>query len=142
MFNILKKQKKAGKGGLSLLKLSLLLGFVNSVSAAEEANTSALTVVPSQCVALTQGQKCYVDAKVSWTLPTKGNYCLYSSQQDAPLICWQQKNTGSLSKELASDKNIVFKLKSEQKKTVATSQLKVTWVHQKKGQPRMWWRVF
>lgn len=140
MFRTTTTLSKVINNWLSLVKLSLLLGLTNTVFAAEEVN--ALSVTPNQCVALTQGQKCYVDAKVSWTLPTQGNYCLYSSEQEAPLICWQQKSAGTINKEFASDKNIVFKLKSEQKKTVATSQLKITWVHQKKGQPRMWWRVF
>ena len=140
MFRTTKTPSKLASNWLRILKLSLLLGLINSVFAAED--VSALKVTPNQCVALTQGQTCYVDAEVSWVLPTQGNYCLYSSEQEAPLVCWQQKNTGKINREFASDKNIEFKLKSEQKKTIATSQLKVTWVHQKKGQPRMWWRVF
>jgi len=126
---------------LSLFKLGLLLGLANPAVANNEDNL--ITVSPSQCVALTQGQKCYVDAKVSWALPTQGNYCLYSSEQEQPLMCWQQQNAGSLSQEFASEKNIIFKLKSEQQpKAIATGQLKVTWVHKQKGKPRMWWRVF
>jgi hypothetical protein len=108
---------------------------------AEEA--AFLKLSPDQCVALTQGQKCYVDVTLSWTLPTAGDYCLYSSQQDGALYCWRKKHRGELSKEFVSDKTIKFRLINERNKQLMLSQeLKVTWVHQKKGQPRMWWRIF
>ncbi|MDC2889236.1 DUF3019 domain-containing protein [Psychrosphaera sp. 1_MG-2023] len=126
---------------LILGKLSLLL-TIFTMSPANAANET-LTITPDQCVALTQGQRCYVDATLTWTSPTVGNYCLYSSQQVKPLTCWQLKNSGQFSREFADDKNIIFTLKIENEAAeIATQQLKITWVHQKRGQPRMWWRIF
>lgn len=122
-------------------KLSLLLAMF-TISPATAANET-LTIAPDQCVALTQGQRCYVDATLTWTSPVVGNYCLFSTQQVEPLICWQQQKQGRFSREFAGDKNIVFTLKSANDLSErVTQQLKITWVHQKRGQPRMWWRIF
>ena len=124
-----------------ITKLCILLSLVSNLTSATE--NGVLTVTPEQCVSLTQGQKCYVDATLNWSLPNKGNYCLFSSQQIAPLFCWKQKQQGQFVKEFATDKNIIFTLKAESNLEVkAIQKLKVTWVHQKRGQPRLWWRIF
>lgn len=126
---------------LILLELSLLM-LCNSEKVAAEP-IDVLRVTPEQCVALTQGQQCYVDATLIWRVPTIDNYCLFSSQQQKPLACWQQQNTGQFRQEFNATKNIVFTLKLESTlEVIARQQLKVTWVHQKRGQPRTWWRVF
>jgi hypothetical protein len=125
---------------LVLLKLGMLLSLSNPTIAAPN---EGITITPEQCVALTQGQKCYVDATLTWDLTTIGNYCLFSSQQEKPLFCWQQKKKGQFQKEFVATKSIVFTLKAENtQEEKASQQLKVTWVHQKRGQPRTWWRVF
>lgn len=126
----------------ALTTLWLLIWFYSpSLFAAAE----TLTLSPNQCVALTQGQTCYVDVTLTWSSPKVGNYCLYSSQQDRPLSCWQQQNQGRLKQEFADQKNITFSLKLEHdtlSEEKVNQQLKITWVHQKRGQPRMWWRIF
>lgn len=107
------------------------------------ASKETLSLMPSHCVALTQGQKCYVDATLHWQSPTVGNYCIYSTQQEKPLSCWQQQSQGQYSAEFVTNKNIVFTLRMANSKASKASQLlKVTWVHQKRGQPRLWWRIF
>lgn len=119
---------------------ALLLAGLPSDSHAQE---PILKLTPQQCVALTQGQKCYVDATLLWETANKGNYCLYSSQQAEPLFCWQQKRQGQFKSEVGADKNVVFSLRLENsEQDTASQQLKVTWVHQKRGQPRLWWRIF
>lgn len=127
--------------GLTLFNVSLI--FLTLSSKAASAENVILKLSPEQCVALTQGQKCYVDATLNWQLPKEGNYCLYSSQHTKAISCWRQKKSGQHNQEFASDKNIKFTLRVEgSEKAIASKQLKVTWVHQKKGQPRMWWRIF
>lgn len=115
----------------------------SSFVVAAPAKMPILKVTPSQCVALTHGQKCYIEAQLKWQTPTKGNYCLFSSQQKEPLFCWIKQNQGQYSQEFASNKNIEFSLRLEAAQdNTASNQLKVTWVHQKQGKPRMWWRLF
>jgi len=130
----------------SVITLTGLMSMALSGQALADTEVEAepiLALAPQQCVALTQGQTCYVDATLTWQLPAPGNYCLYSSQQSKPLMCWRQKRSGRYNREFASDENIEFSLMIENgNEAVATQQLKVTWVHQKKGQPRMWWRIF
>lgn len=122
-------------------KLSVLFILFSFPSIAGADQT--LKIVPEQCVALTQGQNCFVDATLTWTSNTIGDYCLFSSQQVKPLMCWLQKKEGKFSNEFSDNKSIVFTLKTGNKNQVkSTKILKVTWVHQKRGQPRMWWRIF
>ena len=126
-------------GWLLVMAIWLIAFDVQSNEQQEE----SLSLTPTQCVALTQGQRCYLDATLSWSAPTKGDYCLFSSQQEAPLFCWQDQNQGRLSREFATARNIVFSLRLKGSVDLkATQQLKVTWVHQKRGQPRVWWRIF
>jgi len=136
-------QPQAGYLGLKLMfvKFCMLLTFISTTS--EAADKEILNLTPQQCVALTQGQKCYVDVTLDWRAPVKDNYCLYSTQQTAPLFCWQQQSQGQYKQEFAADKNIVFTLKvRSSSETKAEQKLKVTWVHQKRGQPSLWWRIF
>ena len=91
---------------LQVLPLTWALFNTGSASAATE--KASLTLSPEQCVALTRGQACYFDATLEWRTPSKGDYCLYSSEQDAPLFCWQQQDRGRFKRELAVEKNAVL----------------------------------
>ena len=135
------KKMATARSTFCVLPLTWALIYTGSASAALE--KASLTLSPEQCVALTRGQACYFDATLEWRTPSKGDYCLYSSEQEAPLFCWQQQDRGRFKRELAVEKNAVFSLRVKGSNEIkATRLLKVTWVHQKRGQPRMWWRIF
>ena len=107
------------------------------------AQTPVLDVNPQQCVALTQGQQCYIDVELSWEASTKGDYCLYSSLQEQPIYCWFQQKQGVYSQEFSSNSNIEFTLKARDSNNIlASNQIEMAWIHKKKGQPSMWWRIF
>ena len=132
----------------SLLPLSLpllLLSLLSSTVA--QANTVAvkpvLKINPEQCVALMQGQECYVTVKLNWKVATRGDYCLYSSQQAGALQCWTSQNKGDFKHEFMSRTNILITLKQKNSKVIlADAEVKMAWVHKKKGKPRMSWRMF
>ncbi len=102
-----------------------------------------LTIVPEQCVALLQGQACYVTVELNWQTPVTGDYCLYSSLNTHPIRCWRDKRMGRLKQEFVSKNNIEFFLqKSSSKENIANIEIKMAWVHKKKGRPRTSWRMF
>ena len=128
---------------LKWLTLSVSLSLCGATAVSAKEYKESLTLEPKQCVALTQGQQCYVDVSLTWRSPERGNYCLFSTQQSKPLICWTGESTGRFSQEFESDKNVVYTLRLQgSDRDRATQLLKVTWVHQKKGQPRLRWRIF
>lgn len=102
-----------------------------------------LTIVPEQCVALLQGQACYVTVELNWQTPIIGDYCLYSSLDTHPIQCWRDKKMGMLKQEFVSKNNIEFFLRSpSSKENIANIEIKMAWVHKKKGRPRTSWRMF
>ena len=102
-----------------------------------------LTIMPEQCVALLQGQACYVTVELNWQTPVAGDYCLYSSLDSRPLQCWRDKKKGMLKQEFVSKNNIEFFLRLlSSKENIANIEIKMAWVHKKKGRPRTSWRMF
>ncbi|WP_057830807.1 DUF3019 domain-containing protein [Colwellia sp. TT2012] len=122
--------------------LLLLLLAINSVANATEIQAS-MQVSPEQCVAMRQGQVCYVSVQLSWQVTTPGNYCLYSSAAAKALNCWENTTEGEFKKSFDSKVNLEFSLRRQNDSlSVATAVVKMAWVHKKKGQPRKSWRIF
>jgi len=102
-----------------------------------------LAVTPKQCVALLQGQTCYVTVELNWQVINKGNYCIYSSQQQDPIQCWDSKRQGEVKREFSAKSNLRFFLRQINTRTnLAKAEVKMAWVHKKKGKPRKSWRMF
>jgi len=121
--------------------LFTMLSF--QVSAASLDVEPKLTIVPEQCVALLQGQACYVTIELNWQTPVAGDYCLFSSLDTRSIQCWRGKKMGRLKQEFVSKSNIEFFLrKLSTKENIANIEIKMAWVHKKKGRPRTSWRMF
>jgi len=122
--------------------LLLILLAMNSVANATDIQAS-MKVSPEQCVAMRQGQSCYVSVELSWQVDTPGNYCLYTSGDSRALNCWENTRSGELKKSFDSKVNVEFSLRRQNESlSVATAVIKMAWVHKKKGQPRKSWRIF
>ncbi len=159
--NILRQQSSKHNHGKSMIKWCLIsifftllpasasaLVFENTLAAQLEQNLAVktkvnLTVSPEQCVAMQQGQNCYVAVELFWQAQVKDNYCLYSSTQQQPLQCWNDTLSGKLKKEFTTKNNLLFFLrKQNHQQAIATAKVKMAWVHKKKGKPRLSWRMF
>lgn len=122
--------------------LLLLLLVINSVANATDIQAS-MKVSPEQCVAMRQGQACYVSVELSWQVDTPGNYCLYTAGESKALNCWINSSVGEMKKSFDSKVNLEFSLRRQNESlSVATAVVKMAWVHKKKGQPRKSWRIF
>ncbi len=120
----------------------MLLLVISSVANATDIQAS-MTVSPEQCVAMRQGQTCYVSVELSWQVDTPGNYCLYTAGEPKALNCWINSSVGDMKKSFDSKVNLEFSLRHQNDSiSVATAVVKMAWVHKKKGQPRKSWRIF
>jgi hypothetical protein len=122
--------------------LLLILLSINGIANATEIQAS-MNVSPEQCVAMRQGQACYVSVQLSWQVDAPGNYCLYTSGDTSALNCWENTTSGVLKKSFDSKVNLIFSLRRQnESSSVASAVVKMAWVHKKKGQPRKSWRIF
>lgn len=120
--------------------LSLFLGLLPWQSQAQQEALYTLTLSPEKCVALRQGQTCYVDISLNWKAQEKANYCLFAASQETPLQCWQEAAEGELNMEFSSNENTWFYLKRQQA-VLAQVELKMAWVYKSK-RSSVTWRVF
>ncbi|BBN82537.1 hypothetical protein PA25_25220 [Pseudoalteromonas sp. A25] len=117
-----------------------ILAVVNSLNAAES-NTSAvqLRVSPKQCTTLEKGQDCYVNLKVSWQTPTKGDFCLNMQQQQ--LRCWHDQSAGVFEQELIINNPVSINLLDGDKVLQSTA-IKYAWLYKNRISKTVRWRMF
>jgi len=146
-----------------ILVAAFTLMFMSPIQAEPTDSNAWLKIIPEQCVALLQGQECYVTVELSWRTTVSGNYCLYSSLNMKALRCWENKKIGEFKQEFSSKNNIKFYLTHKKDlenkqgnaqkndaissfnfrlNDVASAEIKMAWVHKKKGKPRTSWRMF
>ena len=102
-----------------------------------------LILRPDQCVALHQGQDCYVNIKLNWTASSQDKYCLFSSQQSQAIQCWGMNVSGQYRAEIIASRNVSFTLrKADSKKVLASTELEMAWVYKKGKRQHSSWRVF
>ena len=146
-----------GQAGAASLSDELLKVSANSNEQIPAANIVisprvSLTVSPKKCVAMQQGQNCYLEVKINFQANNIGNYCLHLTGQTIALQCWQGSKQGKYEYAFESKTDLEFvitkqKLNAQESKQklnekLATAQVKMAWVHEKKGKPRMSWRLF
>lgn len=137
------RNESSEKSFLSYILVLLLVACSSTLSAEEEQITAKLALTPKQCIALHQGQKCYVDVEVSWVAQRQADYCLFSSQQQDALMCWSGKATGIFKKEIVAIENVNFRLKQSGREEILSSgELEMAWVYKKNTRARSSWRMF
>lgn len=122
--------------------LLICLGFWwwSAPAAAQQQQTVNLTLSPEKCVALRQGQTCYVDIVLNWSASAADDYCLYAEKQEKPLRCWDNATKGKFETEFSSNENSHFYLRKANI-TLAQVELKMAWVYKSK-RSSVTWRVF
>ncbi|GLX79347.1 hypothetical protein tinsulaeT_26870 [Thalassotalea insulae] len=125
----------------NLVVLSLII--LIQLSSVCYAQDNVIELQPNQCIAVHQGEKCYVDISLNWQTQQSGNYCLFSSQQQAPLLCWQNSLSGHFEQETIANENVIFYLKAQHgSEILAQKELKMAWVYKKSVRARTSWRLF
>ncbi len=128
---------------LSLLVIIYSLAFSNQVVAKDNSTAYSLSIEPQQCVAMRQGQLCYVDVKIAWRAGQTGSYCLFSSLHQEALQCWSNAVIGTFQQEMSAQENIVFSVKRQGSSiSLISKELKMAWVYDKSTRKNISWRMF
>jgi hypothetical protein len=136
-------KKSCEKSFLGYMLAILLIACASAVSAAEEPTAAKLVLTPKQCIALHQGKQCYVDIEISWVAQRQADYCLFSSQQHKPLMCWSGQATGSFKQEIVAIENVSFRLKQTGRQEILSAgELEMAWVYKRNSRARSSWRMF
>ena len=126
-----------------IIRLLLICGMM-SVNAFAKDPVTNFELAPKQCIALHHGQTCFVDIEINWNSTQSDDLCLFSTQQQEPLMCWQQSKQGRYVNEIESSENVTFYLKkmANTQQILATAQLEMAWVYKKNVRSRASWRMF
>ncbi|QPB82802.1 DUF3019 domain-containing protein [Pseudoalteromonas rubra] len=141
----MKRIKKNRAGLLIILGFTcqgLLLGGHLQAQPDPELNRTRLEISPTQCVSVTQGDKCHVDVKVQWQTQAGGTYCLKSSHSPEALKCWTGAQSGYIEQTIVTTKPVVFTLYKEDGAELAKRELKLMWVYKRSGRSPASWRMF
>ncbi|MFT5677418.1 MAG: hypothetical protein ACI808_003370 [Paraglaciecola sp.] len=137
------RKDSSEKSFLGYMLALLLVACASAVSAEEAPISATLVLSPKQCIALHQGQKCYVDIEISWVAQRQADYCLFSSQQQDALMCWSGQATGIFKREIVAIENVGFRLKQTGREEILSAgELEMAWVYKKNSRARSSWRMF
>lgn len=103
-----------------------------------------LTISPQDCVSLYKAQMCHLTLEFTFTAPSAKNYCLYQAYEKDPLTCWTMQSIGSFSADFATNKAVIFELRSSDQpdEVLSSAKLNVSWVYQVPNKKRAAWRLF
>jgi hypothetical protein len=125
----------------TITSVSVLMSVI--LSAEDVAALPRLTIKPTQCVSLRQGQSCFVTADISWQVAKTDDYCLYSTEKITPLKCWLSVNAGHFIEDIELKENITFTLKAQNDtRSIVSEVLELAWVYKAQRLSHSSWRVF
>ena len=103
----------------------------------------ALSVKPSRCVALRQGQQCYQKLQFVWHSSGEDRICLYERDGKEALACWASTTPYKFSYRFNSAQNKTFLLKNERTQlTLSEVEVVVAWVYKSSKKVSTGWRLF
>ncbi|MBQ4813237.1 hypothetical protein A7985_12980 [Pseudoalteromonas luteoviolacea] len=113
----------------------LFSAFVNA-----EQKTAPFMLKPDQCVALEQGQSCFIDIEVQWQTELKGDFCLFVD--DVKAQCWQSTQAGLWKNELEMKTDVAVSLKDSNHQMIYSGKVKYAWIYKKRKNKAVRWRMF
>lgn len=117
--------------------------LVGDVQAETVASSLRLTVQPTQCVVLEQGQKCHANARVKWQAEQPRSVCLHSSLKQKPVKCWEDAIDGTHQEKVVARSSVYYVLKPlAGGEVLAEAELNVAWVYRESRRPNRQWRLF
>lgn len=139
--------------GFVILLLVLFLGSNQLVSAKDVVSkvafkpktlmsTVTLVSLPDKCVTLREGRDCFATVTLEWHIQQKQHVCLYQSDKNKPIQCWENKINAKIKIEFESNKSLNYQLRKVNTETVlAETVVEVSWVHKQTTRKRRW-RLF
>jgi len=132
------KVEALNKVSLRLLSIGLVL-----LPAMTYADQNLLSVKPSRCIALHEGQVCYQTLSISWQADRVDSYCLYQQDIKTPLMCWESLAVKKWNYEFESKTTQKFILvRKQDAKLIAEASIEVAWVYDASSRRESHWRIF
>jgi hypothetical protein len=101
-----------------------------------------LIAKPSRCVALHEGQKCYLNLAFRWQSKEVGRYCLYEENKVEALACWNNATKGEHHLDFESRNSVQYRLRNESNHARYTEvSVTVSWVYNSNTRKTNW-RLF
>lgn len=117
--------------------------LIRPLGAYAETVESLLNIKPNRCIALHQGQMCYQKLDIHWRTPALGEFCLYATNTQTPLICWEGNSLQNTSQTFKSDASVIYQIRPIDSKEVLSEQkVKVAWVYKTSRKSASGWRLF
>jgi len=100
--------------------------------AAQSAELPALqfSLKPRLCVLTEAEDSCYDQLDVRWSAAQKMSLCLYQSDIDKPLQCWENASEGQHKFILSATRNVTFQLREHNHVTLVSEAFEV--IHDQK----------
>lgn len=131
------------KAALHRLSIVFSLLFSTFLYADDSDHGFYIILKPEQCVAVHQGNDCFINLDVFWHGDQPLNACIFMSTEKRPIACWKNQYEGRVIRELATKENVTFTLKTEDEViTLASETLIVSWVYRKNTRSQTSWRMF
>lgn len=108
-----------------------------------QTDTNILTITPTRCVALRQGQTCYLEVEVTWNTLKKGDYCLINLTTGVLNRCWKNQSSGHLLLDFEGTNSNDFALREQAQSTdLARAKIIVAWVFSSSKRNKSNWKLF
>jgi hypothetical protein len=145
MLLIQRTTRKPTFGWIYRCKLLMISVFAANAAAnsPDLLDNNMLTITPTRCVALRQGQTCYLEAHIIWKTSKKGDYCLVNLTTGALNQCWKNKSSGQLLLDFEGSSSNDFALQEESNgNEIALGQIIVAWVFSSSKRNKSNWKLF
>jgi len=107
------------------------------------AEEPSLTINPSRCIALHEGQICYVNLKIEWKSLPLDEYCLFDERYDEPLVCWQGNELASYVYDFNAKANVNFIIRNKgEGEEQVKALVRISWVYKSNNKNTSRWRLF
>ena len=102
-----------------------------------------LSLSPKRCISMHKGQQCFQKVTVTWVTPEQGEFCLSVNSQEAPLLCWQGRESETFRYTFNGNESLSFQVKEMASgDIVASSLFEVAWVYRSNRSRNSAWRLF
>jgi hypothetical protein len=117
--------------------------FFASPSFSIEVDDAQLTVKPTRCIALHEGQTCYQTLKIAWSTSAVDSYCFLEKDKPSPSICWDNLATGKGTFEFSGAMTSrMLLIRKRDSKIMAEFNIEVAWVYDASSHRKSHWRIF
>jgi hypothetical protein len=119
------------------------LSIANACLADDILLTNNLTITPTRCVALHQGQNCYQKITILWQASEVNDYCLVIKETNKQLHCWQKTLQAKYRYEFSGDTAEIIQLINQNNQLViAETKIELAWVYKSNTRRKTHWRLF